>query len=346
MAKRKISFKPKQITKKLLKELNDRSQYVVTQRFGLHPEAEVYTLESIGQEYGITRERVRQIEKIALKAIRNSETFEEVQEIFHELKDIIHSMGGVVDEEHFLEHLTSDKEEQNHIHLYLHLGDQFEKKKEDKHFTSRWIVDGESAERIHQALKDIHQEIDTHELIPHDEIIDRILCHDGVCELHTHHQHEDNAHAWLKITKKIDRNELGEWGRASSSNVRARGVKDYAYLVMRKHGSPMHFREVAESIQKTFNRKTHTATCHNELIKDDRFVLVGRGVYALREWGYKGGVVRDVIKEILEKEGPLSKEAIVEQVLKERYLKKNTILVNLQNSDHFVKDDNGLYRLA
>ena len=52
----------------------------------------------------------------------------------------------------------------------------------------------------------------------------------------------------------------------------------------------MHFKEVAEAISKTFGKKTHYATCHNELIKDSRFVLVGRGMYALAEWGYQAGI--------------------------------------------------------
>jgi thioredoxin reductase len=105
----------------------------------------------------------------------------------------------------------------------------------------------------------------------------------------------------------------------------------------------MHFKEVATSISKTFNKKVHPATCHNELIKDSRFVLVGRGMYALSEWGYKAGTARDVITEILKREGPLSKEDVVEKVNKERYFKKNTILVNLVNTKYFKSDKNGLY---
>ncbi len=82
---------------------------------------------------------------------------------------------------------------------------------------------------------------------------------------------------------------------------------------MRKVGNPMHFREVAEAITKTFGKKTHVATCHNELIKDKRFVLVGRGMYALKEWGYASGVVRDVVRNILRQAGPLTKEQIIEK---------------------------------
>ncbi len=123
-------------------------------------------------------------------------------------------------------------------------------------------------------------------------------------------------------------------------------MKDYAFLVMRRHGSPMHFKEVADSISKTFNKKTFYATCHNELIKDPRFVLVGRGMYALAEWGYKKGIAREVIADILKLEGPLSKEDVVQKVNKERYFKKNTILVNLANTKYFRKNKSGLYTLV
>ena len=116
---------------------------------------------------------------------------------------------------------------------------------------------------------------------------------------------------------------------------------------MRRHGSPMHFKEVADAISKTFGKKIHYATCHNELIRDLRFVLVGRGMYALAEWGYKTGIAREVIQDILKRgKEPLSKDDIVAKVMKERYFKKNTILVNLANSKYFKKTKNGLYTLA
>jgi hypothetical protein len=82
------------------------------------------------------------------------------------------------------------------------------------------------------------------------------------------------------------------------------------------------------------------------LIKDARFVLVGRGLYALSEWGYTAGVVKEVLKEILEAEGPLSREEIIDKVRKERYVKDNTILVNLQDGNLFKKLANGTYTIA
>jgi len=346
MGKVAITFKPKQTTKKLLKHLQDRAQQVIIHRFGLENEGEQMTLEAIGNRYGITRERVRQIENFALQAIKKSESFHEAEEIFKELKEVIHSLGGIVAEEELLPMLASDRVTQNHIGLYLTLGDDFKDSKEDAVYKKRWVVDHFIADRVHKALLDIHAGLSEDALISEKEIIDRILCHDGVCEITSHKVDTATAKRWLSVSKTLSANKLGEWGRASSPNIKTRGVKDYAYLVMRRHGSPMHFREVAAAINKTFGKKTHIATCHNELIKDDRFVLVGRGVYALKEWGYKTGVVRDVIADILKADGPMTKEDIIEKVMKERYLKKNTILVNLQNPKYFTKTKDGLYTIA
>lgn len=336
-----ITFKPKQVTKRMLSHLPERAYEVVTNRFGLTDDAQRKTLEAIGKKYGITRERVRQIENAALALIRKSASFKDEKAVFEELKKLIHTLGAVVSEHELLEHISKDKLTQNHIHLYLTLGEDFTKHKEDDDFKTRWSVDSEVSEEVHKSLKNLFANLSDDELVPESEIVSRFL--DEVKSLAVQYKNEEIAKRWLSMSKTISRNPLGEWGKSTSSSIKTRGIKDYAFLMMRKHGSPMHFREVAKAVINTFDKKCHTATCHNELIKDSRFVLVGRGIYALSEWGYKSGVVRDVIKELLKKNGPMSKEDIVEQVMKERYLKKNTILVNLQNSKYFKKNKSGLY---
>jgi hypothetical protein len=182
------------------------------------------------------------------------------------------------------------------------------------------------------------------ELIEESVIIDRFLSQ--LKEVNQEYKQEEVIKRWLSLSRKIARNPLGEWGVADSPNVSARGIRDYAFLVLRKHGSPMHFTEVAKAIAEHFDRKAHIATTHNELIKDRRFVLVGRGLYALTEWGYSTGVVRDVIAEVIKKNGPLTREEIIEKVLRERYVKPNTILVNLQNAKYFKKTKDGKYVTA
>lgn len=336
-----VTFKPKQVTKRMLSNLPPRAYEVIVNRFGITDDGERKTLEAIGQKYGITRERVRQIENSALALIRKSEAFKNEKAVFEELKKLMHTMGAIVSEQEFLNHLSKDKITQNNIHLYLTLSDDFTKHKEDVHFKTRWSVDADISEQVHKSLKNLFENLTDDQLIPEGELVAKFL--EEVKELAEQYKNEEIAKRWLSISKTLSKNPLGEWGKTTSSSIKARGVKDYAFLMMRKHGSPMHFREVAKAVANTFDKKCHTATCHNELIKDNRFVLVGRGIYALSEWGYKSGVVRDVIKELLKKNGPMSKEDIVDQVMKERYLKKNTILVNLQNTKYFKKNKTGLY---
>ncbi len=339
-----ISFKPKQVTKRLLSNLQDRSHDIIVNRYGLGDTAESKTLEAIGKKYGITRERVRQIENAALSAIRKSETFKTEHKVFSELKAVIEAMGALVHEDDFLSYISKDRSVQNHVRFYLVLGDHFEKLKEDDHFHPRWTVDTELSEMVHNALHSIYKSLSDKELLSEDDLVKRFLTE--IKDVATQYKNEEVARRWLNISKRIGKNPLGEWGPSDSQNIKTRGIKDYAFLMMRKHGSPMHFREVAKAIQDTFGKKTHVATTHNELIKDSRFVLVGRGYYALAEWGYKPGVVREVIAEILKKEGPMSKEDVVERVLRERFLKKNTILVNLQNPKYFKKLSDGRYAVA
>lgn len=336
----KLSFKPHTSSKKLLKGLKDRDRYVLESRFGLI-EPKKKTLESIGQEYDITRERVRQIQDAALKAIRKSDSYDEAREIFSEIEGYIHDFGGVVSENHFLDHVTEDELSQNHVHFHLVVGDNFKKHKEDKKFRSRWAVNGELSTKVHDALEKLHGHVTEEELLSEEQMVLKFL--DRLDGVEDGFVDDEVARQFLLLSKLIDKNPLGDWGLTESQNVSVRGIRDYAYLIMKKNGSPMHFREVAESIGDTFDKKAHPATTHNELIKDDRFVLVGRGMYGLKEWGYRSGVVKDVIRDLIEERGPMSKEEIIESVLRERYLKENTILVNLSNKEYFKKNDEGKY---
>ncbi len=286
------------------------------------------TLEAIGKKYGITRERVRQIENHALMSIRKSAAYKSAKQVLTELEELVHKLGGIIAEDELLSHATADKGVQNYIHFLLIVGESFKKEKEDEHFKHRWYIDEALAHKVHEALRKLYKGLSNSDLVSELDIIAQFLAH--VADISEHLKHESVVRRYLNLSKVIAKNPLGELGLVTSPNVRAKGMRDYAFLVLRKHGSPIHFKEVAKSIEKLFGRKAHVATTHNELIKDPRFILVGRGLYALSEWGYMSGVVRDVIRKVLEKSGPLTKEEIVGKVLKERYVKENTIVVNLQ----------------
>lgn len=338
------NLKPKQTVKKLLSVLNDRSRDVIISRFGLGNDTKRMTLEAIGKKYKITRERVRQIENYSITNIRKSKEYTKEKEVFTELRSIISELGAVVSEESLLKHLSKDKSTQNQIHFLLVVGDEFAKDKEDEEFKHRWTVDKELSKKVHQAIRDLYSKLSDDEILLESDMIEKFLEH--LKDVSEKYKNQEIAKRWLELSKLIDKNPLGEWGKSGSANINAKGMRDYAYLVIRRHGSPIHFREVAKLITELFKKKAHVATTHNELIKDPRFVLVGRGLYALSEWGYMSGVVKDVIKNIVQKNGPLTKDEIVKKVLKERYVKENTIMVNLQNPKFFKKNKEGKYEIA
>ncbi len=340
-----LSFKPKLVVKKLLAVLPQRGRDVIISRYGLGTSPAKLTLEAIGDKYGITRERVRQIENSSIANIRKSPAFKSEQASFDELRNLFDALGGIISEEDFLNHITTkDKALQNFVHFMLVVGTPFKKLKEDEEFHHRWHVSDELAKKVEDSLRKLYRNLSDDELLPESELISQFLEH--LKDVSDEYKKEEVLRRWLSMSKKIARNPLGEWGVASSKNVHVKGIRDYAYLAIRKHGSPIHFKEVAKSIASMFDKKAHVATTHNELIKDPRFVLVGRGLYALAEWGYLSGVVKDVITKVLEKHGALTKEDVIDKVLKERYVKKNTILVNLQNNKAFKKNKDGKYSLA
>jgi len=338
-----ISFSPKTVTKELLAGLPDRSRKVLTDRYGLSPKGESRTLDAIGKEYGITRERVRQIENHALVVVRESEAYANHATSLEDLKRALHTLGGVVAEETVVQKVPKSDTDRNHIVFILTVGHHFNDRREDTNFKTRWHVDETLAEAIERALINLYESLEPSQLTPEEEFIEAFSKHlkqEGVKNREPH-----VVMHWLSISKRIGKNPLGEWGRVESPHVRIKNTRDFAYLTLKRHGSPMHFTEVAKGIEKLFGREAHPATTHNELIKDGRFVLVGRGLYALKEWGYEPGVVRDVIKEIIARDGALSRDEIVERVKRERYVKDATIVVNLQNP-MFIRLPDGKYGIS
>jgi DNA-binding winged helix-turn-helix (wHTH) protein len=337
-----ITFPYKKVTKDLLSVLNPRAKEVLTGRFGLGIDPSRKTLESIGRKYGITRERVRQIENFAIKAIKKSEKYRMAVSNFDEIKSLMMKQGGIVHEEEFLQSVSKDKGVQNHVNFYMVLHDDFKATKENEHFNKHWSVEPKVTDVVHNALMSLHSTISDEEMVAESILLDRFL--KQMEELHEVYKSKEMLNKYLSLSKILGKNQMGEWGKRTSPNIKTRGVKDYAYLVVRKANKPMHFREVSREIFAEFKKKAHVATCHNELIRDPRFVLVGRGIYGLREWGHSGGIVRDVIMEVMNKAGkPLTKNEIIELVKNERVVKENTVLVNLQNPKFFDKTEDGKF---
>lgn len=337
------SLQPKNITKELLSGLPDRVRKVLIDRFGLQGSGKGRTLEAIGKEYGITRERIRQIESGGIASVRESDSYETHARTLEELKKAIQDLGSVLSEATILNTIPKTDAERNHVLFILTVGHHFTDKREDADFHRRWHVDSSLAEMVENALGELYEGIDPNVLLPEDEFLGQFAL--ALKTAGIKNRDEETMRRWLLISKRLGRNPLGEWGRTESPHVRIKNTRDFAFLTLKRHGSPMHFTEVAKGIRDLFKREAHPATTHNELIKDGRFVLVGRGLYALKEWGYAPGVVREVIRGVLERGGALTRDEIIDRVKRERYVKDATIVVNLQHSE-FKRTPEGKFTLS
>jgi hypothetical protein len=320
-------FDYQKICSEFLKDLPKKQKEVILRRFGLDGK-ERETLESIGESFGITRERVRQIQNAGF--LKMKPKIEKYQKVFQYLFDQIKANGGFKKEDALLSQLGGQNYK-NNIFFLLTLGEPFQRFSETPDFHTLWTINPEYPVIIKKTINFLYNKL-KEKGKPQ-----------GMGEISSFaKQKEPFLVSTLEVSKTIYRNEDGFFGLKDWPEINPRGVKDKAYLVFKKEKKPLHFREVTKLIGPT----TLPQTVHNELIKDQRFVLVGRGIYALREWGYEEGQVKDVIAKILrETRKPLTKKEILDKVLKQRLVKESTILLNLSNKNYFLRDSQGKYQV-
>ncbi len=324
-------FDYQKICERLLADLPPRTRDVLERRYGLKQEAGE-TLESVGRIYGVTRERARQLETDGLARVRPCLAQE--KEIIRYMADILKKHGNVKEERAFLA-LAGPSQFHNHIFFLLTVAEPFTRYGETEELYPLWTTSEDALLTAKKAVAVLVAQFDKSQ---------RLLSLDDLVSISR--EAARTVISCVEISKKIKQGPTGLFGLSLWPEVSPRGVKDKAFVVLRQACSPLHFTAVADKINQleTNERKALARTVHNELIKDPRFVLVGRGLYALKEWGYEAGDVKDVIEAVLAVSScPLAKDEIVERVLKQRLVKPSTILLNLNNNQRVNKDSQGRY---
>ena len=336
---------------------NNRTREVVRRRFGLH-DGRRHTLEVIGQDHGITRERVRQIESNGLSALRDAKVLNRFEPVFEAVRNHLSEHGDLKREDKLYDDLTYVcfpakeierlKKSQDvaaldrcrsAFYLILTLGDDFAKVPENEYFYPVWTSNKNSVKTAKKAVESLIKHLNVKKsVLPAEKLVE--AAKNILPDL------SDKAiYSYVDAAKHIKQDHKGHYGLIHWFEISPRGVKDKAYIVLKNENRPLHFSEVTDLINRILpsGRRAYVQTVHNELIKDKRFVLVGRGLYALSEWGYQPGTVSEIISQVLKQEGPLTKEEIAKKVLAKRLVKENTILINLQNRKLFERDNTGRY---
>lgn len=319
----------------------EREREIISRRFGLFDRKE--TLEQIGELLGITRERVRQLEKAILIRLKIAaeEGRLELESIERYLVEQLHELGRAARLSELSERVNPGATDRDkaHVAFVAELAPKLAVLNENDHY-HHGIALGE-----HHDEKQLKKRVD--------EVVKTVKEHGQTLTAHELHaklnyDHPDHVRALASLSKNLA-NLKDVWGLTKWPTVNPKNIRDKIYVILQEHSKPMHFSQIAKAIKDSdFKRKdVTTQAIHNELIKDKRFVLIGRGVYALGEWGYKKGTVADIITEVLKKANePLHRDEIVKRVLKDRQVKETTILLNLQSKSEFKRVAKATYALA
>ncbi len=332
-----------QLVKSILKTIDrEREREIISRRYGLYDRKE--TLEQIGELLGITRERVRQLEKSTMTRLRlNAEGGEiaglnEFEEVAIKKLEELGNVARISKLSDDLTDTTSTKIEQSRLSFLCDLAPNLSVINDNDHFFQSVSITKahddkkvvSHVNKIIDSLKKVGEPVSAIQLVEHVKNIDPL--------------HIEALSSTSRNLATLN----GQWGLIKWPTVNPKNIRDKIYVILQQNGKHMHFSEIADAIKKSdFKRKdVTTQAIHNELIKDKRFVLIGRGIYALKEWGYKKGTVADIITEVLREAGePLHRDEIVKRVLKSRYVKETTILLNLQGKKQFKRVSKATYAL-
>ncbi len=343
------TVRPSKIVQNVLGRLRDRERDVLTARFGLKSSSNTNkeTLESIGGRLSVTRERVRQIEKAVLKKISKKYT-STFRQIFKIIDDYLLTHGGIAGLDGLGTYLEIDNQENpeleiNALRLIMSVNSKLSALSKNHILKESWgnsnvdvsnLIDIENS--IVKVLEEINKPTQQNDLL------------DLIAKKHPNINKGTIVGA-LMINANLGVDGKNQWGLSSWSTITPKRIRDKIFIILEEIGKPIHFEEITKITEEKFKSKKPvlSRTVHNELISDKRFVLVGRGIYALKSWGYKPGVVSDVIKDVLKQAGkPLHVSEIIEIVLKRRQVKRNTIIANLQDKALFKKAGKGVYALV
>ncbi len=329
------SKKIEQSFNKVLFGLSDKEKWIIERRIWLWWDKQ--TLQNIWNSFTppITRERVRQIEETGIRKlwrIIKSPLFLQIQELANNLLDL-HGWLLVKDKiiNVIIKELNLEKNINiNVLDIIIQSNYNIQKSKPrlgTKTYFFLANVSKELVELIHkETLKILRRKKDIMEQEKLYLIVQENL---------------KNTSGYISTTLIDASLDIFDWlvkwentliGLSRWKILNPKTLKDKAIYILKKEKIPMHFVDISNKITELLGDKVKVNTIHNELIRNTEFVLIGRWIYALKEWWFTPWTVIDIICSILnENNWPMTTEEISTAVLKKRNVKKTTIYMNLQN---------------
>ncbi|TSC95868.1 MAG: hypothetical protein Athens101410_314 [Parcubacteria group bacterium Athens1014_10] len=336
----KIDFD--KIIKNLFSNLNSKESEILRARFGLENKRKE-TLEIIGKNYGLSKERIRQVQNYALDKLRQLNFLNDlINPVRIGVLEIFNRKGGIVTEKFILK--QTNKPESFSFIISHFLEQDLEKLNNHPKIESAWKLKSISLGIIEEFLEMILNFIKEKKCSLKKEELLKFIKESPVYKKYD--LNDEHLLSYLETSKEIKKNVLGMYGLSVWREITPKRIADKIYLIFQKEKKPLHFSDLTQKINELkFDHKVaYPRAVHNELILDERYVLIGRGVYALKEWGYQKGTVKDILINILKKaKKPLSKEELAKEIQSQRFAKESTVYTALMDKKSFKRQEDGKY---
>ena len=318
---------------------NTRQSMVLRLRYGLN-DGIPRTLEEVGQRFGITRERVRQIEDKALRRIYHPTRRHILDDIARPFQFVLQQAGGILRENQISEKISQvtvlgkiDPIGATRFVLGVTSGLQ---EIEDgiwalkecplEYFSmvtsaaALRLEKNQSRMRYNKLVSEVRRMLESSNDAAQREVDTLFI---EAC-LQADPQFEISDDGWCILAK---------WQRS---------YIDEMVEVLRDKGKPLHFREIASGVEALLNGNQEVSEHNIHAVlqrRQDLFVWAGQGTYGLVEWGIQRPTYYvEIISDILEAEGePLPADEIIRRVEKLRPCKKTSVMMYLTMNDRFAE---------
>lgn len=342
--KEKRDFSAREMINQLLSLVSAREAQILSFRYGLE-EDPAQTLSQIGEKLKLTRERVRQLEKQAFKTITSSSRLDSIlSPLRHLVIDILKFNGGLTTFKSVSNKLITSgmvpASEKEILYFLLDKCLTGISRVSDKDFELSFKLPSFSLDFVRATLDELEKIFaQTNKILTLPEIVKKFKASEYYSAQQTKIS-ELGAEldalilAYLEASTKFVKTPFDQWGLKLWPSVTPKRINGKIYLVLKAKQKPLHFTKISSLINENWpvKKSVQPATVHNELIADKRFVLVGRGIYALAEHGYTSGSVQEIVKKIMAKNLDLKTSDIIDQVKEKKLVKESTIRMAIRKN--------------
>ena len=329
-----MKLQVKSPVRQALQALNTQQREVIVLRYGLTGE-KGQTLQEIADEHSLTRERIRQVQKIALQRLQEDACVQHLTGVLGDLEVALRSCGGSANEAALCRSCgVTDVAGENHIRLLLTVGEQFRISEETDLMEKYWYLTDEDKKSTDTVVALVHRNLAKNP----DAVVSGERMNALFQEALRDCPGSPVASNSMVLSKKVGVNFCDEWGVCEHPEISLSRLAGYIRIVLRNAGEPLHFGEIAKRVADAKKQHCNAGSCHNELVRCDEFILVGRGVYVLEGMGFTRGTICDVIVEGMKEHGPMSRDEVLEYVKHKRRVKPESIALALYRRDTFARD--------